>query len=183
MGAARLQMTSGSMPDLHIRPLTLEDAHAYWHLREEALASDTKAFGRDVEEHRATTVADTEHNLRSFTPGSFILGGFVKDALVCIAMLSRETSRKERHKAHIYGVYVSTAHRQKRYGHILLATLIDLAKKDATLEQLMLSVAAGQGAAYRLYRSLGFASFGTEPHALKVGSEYVDEEQMVLFLR
>ena len=39
-----------------------------------------------------------------------------------------------------------------------------------------------QTAAAALYRSLGFAAFGREPNALKIGDRYLDEEYMVLRL-
>jgi RimJ/RimL family protein N-acetyltransferase len=35
-------------------------------------------------------------------------------------------------------------------------------------------------AAIRTYRKFGFETYGTEPRALKVGSEYVDEHLMIL---
>jgi hypothetical protein len=44
---------------------------------------------------------------------------------------------------------------------------------------IILTVGAGQAAARRLYSSLGFELFGHEPHALKVGDVYVDEDYMV----
>ena len=50
------------------------------------------------------------------------------------------------------------------------------------LEQIVLSVTTTQPAAMGLYRSLGFASFGCERRALKVGGRYLDEEYMVLYL-
>jgi L-amino acid N-acyltransferase YncA len=46
----------------------------------------------------------------------------------------------------------------------------------------LISVAATQMAAAGLYRSLGFELFGTEPRALLVGGQYIDEQYMVLRL-
>ena len=48
------------------------------------------------------------------------------------------------------------------------------------VEQVLLSVAATQESAIRLYRSLGFESFGREPRALRIGDRYIDEEYMIL---
>jgi ribosomal protein S18 acetylase RimI-like enzyme len=48
------------------------------------------------------------------------------------------------------------------------------------VEQVLLSVAATQEAAIRLYRSVGFESFGREPRALRIGEQFVDEEYMIL---
>jgi ribosomal protein S18 acetylase RimI-like enzyme len=41
------------------------------------------------------------------------MGGFDHDALVGMAMFVREPGLKERHKGHIYGVYVTAAHRHR----------------------------------------------------------------------
>ncbi len=61
-----------------------------------------------------------------------------------------------------------------------MTELIALAKQDPSLEQILISVAASQTAACALYESLGFLKYGTEPRALKIGSEYVDEHHMIL---
>ena len=51
------------------------------------------------------------------------------------------------------------------------------------MEQLELSVVTTSLAARRLYHSLGFVVYGTEPRALKLGEQYWDEDLMVLDLR
>lgn len=167
---------------MDFRTLTPADAAAYWRLREQALLTEPAAFGRDVEEHRATTIADAESMLRNMPAAGFVMGAFEGEALVGIATFMRETGRKEKHKGHIYGVYLDAEHRQGGNGRRLLTALLTKAREDATLEQILLSVRTGNGAAGRLYRSLGFTIFGIEPHALKLGSEYIDEEQMILWL-
>jgi ribosomal protein S18 acetylase RimI-like enzyme len=64
-----------------------------------------------------------------------------------------------------------------------MAALIDRAKDEPGLEQVLLSVAVSQEAARRLYRSFGFETFGTEPNSLKVGATYLDEDHMILRIR
>ena len=65
----------------------------------------------------------------------------------------------------------------------LLSAILQNAKKDSSLEQLVLAVTTSQSAAMQLYLDLGFRVFGREPNALKVGSQYVDEEHMILRLK
>ncbi|MCW1928107.1 GNAT family N-acetyltransferase [Bhargavaea beijingensis] len=43
-----------------------------------------------------------------------------------------------------------------------------------------MAVVSDNGPAKKLYTSLGFENYGTEPHALKVGGKYYDEDLMVL---
>ncbi|MBZ5494182.1 MAG: hypothetical protein LAO76_24930 [Acidobacteriia bacterium] len=49
------------------------------------------------------------------------------------------------------------------------------------IEQITL-VASARLPAQRLYESVGFKSYGVEPHSLKIGDEYVDDVLMVLWL-
>jgi RimJ/RimL family protein N-acetyltransferase len=66
---------------------------------------------------------------------------------------------------------------------VLIATLLDLTRKDPSLEQVLLGVGAHNVAAIQTYQKFGFELYGTEPRALKVGSAYVDEQLMILRLR
>jgi len=167
---------------MEIRPLTEKDAARYWNLRLESLQAEPFTFGKAAEEHQATTVEATAARFRE-TPPDFTLGAFDRDALIGMATFIREKGRKERHKGHIYGVYVTPSHRRQGVGRQLIDALLKKASADPSLEQILLAVSSRQPGARQLYRSFGFETFGTEPRALKIANEYVDEEHMILRLR
>lgn len=167
---------------IDLRLLAASDAEAYWNIRLEALEGDPEAFGSSPEEHHGLSKEEIAGRI-SFEPSNkFVVGAFVGERLVGTAGFFLSKGLKERHKGHIWGVYVTRDARGKRAGRDMLRMLLERATTIEGIEQINLSVATTQQAAGSLYRSLGFQSYGCERRALKIGERYVDEEHMVLFI-
>ena len=167
---------------MEIRFLTAEDAAEWSRLRLEALQLEPTAFSSSVEEHQALPIEVVKNRL-SANPHSFVVGAFEEGRLVGITGFHRETGPKTCHKGRVWGVYVTASNRGQGVSRRMVDALLERAAAIAGLEQVLLSVTRTQTAALALYRSLGFELFGTEPRALNINGEFIDEHYLVLRLR
>ncbi|HKR94292.1 MAG TPA: GNAT family N-acetyltransferase [Candidatus Angelobacter sp.] len=170
------------MTIMELRLLTATDAEAWWHLRLEMLRNDPASFADSGEEHETTTIETARKHLGAGDPASnFVLGSFEDGKLMGTAGFFRRKNGKERHKGHVWGVYVCPEQRGKGVGKALMQEIIRRAREIEGIEQITLVASAGFPA-QKLYEAVGFKSYGIEPHSLKIGNRYVDDVLMVLWL-
>ena len=167
---------------MDVRFLNANDAGEWRRLRLEALERDPEAFSASLEEYQSLSLDEVKRRLWS-TGDCFVVGAFENGHLTGMAGYYREKGPKSRHKARVWGVYVTLESRGRGVGRRMMRMLLDRGTALEGIEQILLSVAVTQSAASRLYKSLGFESFGREPRALKVANRYIDEDYMVLRLR
>ncbi|MFE5320226.1 GNAT family N-acetyltransferase [Paenibacillus sp. NPDC056579] len=167
---------------MHIRVLGSADAEVYREVRLRALKEHSEAFLADYETELQKPIEVFRQNLAP-AEGKFTLGCFSDSKqLVGIVTLVRETKPKIEHKANIYAMYVAPEARGQQVGRSLLNELLQRAKSFDGLELIKLTVVSNNGAAKRLYASLGFTVYGTEARAVKVNGTYLDEDMMILTL-
>ncbi len=168
--------------DDRVRSLGPDDVVALQSLRREALTAHPLAFGSSVEEDR---ILDPARVLDSFSdPGeSAIFGAFVSDAIAGMIGVRREPSRKSRHRASVWGMYVRAAARGQGLGRALLTAAVERAGTWRGVTHVQLSVSEVATEARRLYESAGFAAWGREPQALRWEGRGFDEDHMVLRIR
>jgi ribosomal protein S18 acetylase RimI-like enzyme len=169
-------------PPYTIRLLGEDDVLPFRELRLHGLRSCPTAFGQTAEEFERVPANELSALFR--TDESIVYGAFsTAVTMVGLAGLRRASRARLQHKAFVWGVYVRPEARGAGVGRLLIEHVIERARNLPELEQLHLTVSSTQTAAEALYRRLGFVCWGTEPRALKVGQEFVDEAHMLLNLR
>ena len=166
-----------------LRLLTEADLPAYKALRDLGLRHDPSAFTSDFETEQHQPASRYGARLGQPPQDHFTLGAFAPDGTLLGAVVcEREARTKIRHHASLVGMVVSPPARGQGVGRALLAHFDGLVRQLPGLEQVLLSVTAGNAAAVRLYEGAGFRRYGLLPQAVKVGSTYHDKALMVKFL-
>ena len=160
-----------------IRRLELPDAGVYRALRLRGLREHPDAFTSSFEEEERRPLADTEKRLSS--PTEDVWGAFTSGQLAGMAGLSRETRDKNRHKATLVGMYVVPEAKGFGLGRALVDTVIRKARADG-VQHLVLTVTDGNAPAIALYKQSGFAMFGIEPDAIRIGTTSYAKQHMTL---
>jgi RimJ/RimL family protein N-acetyltransferase len=107
-----------------------------------------------------------------------VFGAFEEGRLAGIVGLAFDPREKARHKATLFGMYVSATVRQRGLGHELVQAALAEAGNHPGLKVIQLTVTAGNEAAFNLYQRCGFIQFGLEPLAVRVGEDYFDKIHM-----
>lgn len=166
-----------------LRNIQKEEAEQFREIRLEGLLNDPGAFSSSYEEDVHKSVDYFKERIGD-TEDYYIVGAYDEnDRLVGTAGFLRESKLKLRHKATIWGVFVSPGWRNQGIGKQLMEEIISRSRRLANLTQINLTVMLSNDAATRLYESLGFQTFGIEKNALRMNDVFYDETLMTLHLR
>jgi ribosomal protein S18 acetylase RimI-like enzyme len=173
IGPAKLRPSVGDVRDaVKVRRLLPAEADLYRDIRLEALRCTPEAFGSTFAAENAEPVTWFAERLDS----SAVFGAFAGSDLLGVAGFFIRQGLKEAHKGVLWGMYVRPQARKAGIGRLLVAAIIDHARRCVDLMQL--SVVSGNEGARRLYASLGFIEYGIEKNSLKQDGHYWDEVLM-----
>jgi RimJ/RimL family protein N-acetyltransferase len=157
-----------------IRAATLADAMPYRDLRLEALQDSPTAFGADYEKNLSHPPKYWEDRLTMEPDEETLFFAEHEGNLIGMTGIFRGRSRKSRHGAWIWGVYVAPAWRGLRIAAELIDSCIAWAR-EKEIVVVKLGVSATNEPAIRCYERCGFTTYGTEPRAILYEGVYYDE--------
>src|SRR4029453_6361931 len=151
-----------------IRVLTAADASDFRALRIRALREHPEAFGRTPEEVQPVAAIAEHFRIGAGSDADFTLGALDGEALLGVAGCHREPAIKQRHVAHVWGVYVVPEQRRTGLGRRLIRGGVARAPTRLCSGFLWLEVATVNQGASSLYESCAFRSVAVKPRSLKV---------------
>ena len=153
------------------------DAAAFRDIRLAGLADEPRAFTADWAEEAQH---DNDWFAARITTSEIFAIDDNNGRLLAVTGLAIPTNPKQRHRGHIWGVYVRPEARGRRMASALLDAAITAAR--GRVEVLHLGVGTYNDAARRCYRAAGVVETGFEPRALRIGDDFIDEITMTLRL-
>lgn len=161
--------------------IRLEPAYAreYRGLMLEAYSLHPEVFTSSAAERESMPLAWWEQRL---SPGDevseVVFGCLCDDQLAGVVGLAFEGREKTRHKATLFGMYVSASFRNLGLGGKLVDHVLTYARSRPGVLLVQLTVSDGNRAAQALYERYGFVPFGCEPYAIAVGDAFVSKVHM-----
>jgi len=152
-----------------IRPLTSKDAAAFQVLRLRSLRESPEAFGSSYDEEVSRPLTAVAERLEAgLTPNArVVLGAFSEGTLIGVIGCAQESRAKSRHKAVIWGMYVTPEARGHGVGRALLDRVVTEARGWPNVERIVLSAVERAHAARTLYVSAGFSPYAREVDAFR----------------
>lgn len=155
---------------MQVTVLTPADAAAYRELMLEAYEQAPDAFTTTAAERRAEPEAWWIKRIGSAEGLGTCFGAWQAGRLVGTVAIEYSAKPKTRHGALILGMYVQAAQRGRGVGLALMQAAIAAASARPEVLMLNLTLTEGNEPALRLYRSVGFVSWGTQPRAIRTDS-------------
>jgi GNAT superfamily N-acetyltransferase len=165
---------------MHVDRLQPSDAARYRELMLQAYELAADAFTSTAEERAQEPESFWVKRISDPFDLSVVLGAFDDDVLVGTVALEFSARPRTQHKALVIGMYTTPSARGKGVGRALLKAIIEHARTRKCLLMLILTVTEGNEPAVKLYRSVGFETFGVEPMAILTPSGFKAKVHMWL---
>lgn len=167
---------------MHISTLTSADAPAYRELMLEAYEQAPDAFTTTAAERRDEPESWWNKRIGSPEGLATAFGAWQANTLVGTVALEYSAKPKTRHSALVIGMYVQPSQRGIGIGLALVKAAVATAASRPEILALTLTLTEGNDPALRLYKSVGFVVWGTQPHAIRTESGLKGKVHMSLAL-
>ncbi len=167
---------------MHISTLTSADAAAYRTLMLEAYEQAPDAFTATAAERQLEPESWWVQRIGSADGLATSFGAWLGTQLVGTVALEYSAKPKTKHSALVLGMYVQPHQRGAGIAQALMQTAIAAASTRPHILSLTLTLTEGNAPALHLYQSVGFTTWGVQPHAIRTGSGFKGKVHMSLAL-
>lgn len=164
---------------INVVELNSENAQEYLELRKVSEIELPQYVGPSAERELMSGNEGIAKIISSYAlEGTILFGAFSEEKLVGVIAVSRRLSPKFKHRAFIWGMYISNKFRQLKVGALLLSHVKNWAGNHPEVNVLWLQVTESNTPAISFYKKHGFEIYGTEPQSLFTQGEYHNTHYM-----
>eukprot|EP01136_Pigoraptor_vietnamica_P044393 Opistho-1_new@21093 len=167
---------------MKISTLSSADASAYRALMLEAYEHAPDAFTTTAAERRAEPESWWVKRIGSADSLATSFGAWRDKELIGTVALEYSAKPKTRHAVLVLGMYVQPSQRGSGVGLALMKAAIAAASSRPEIQSLNLTLTEGNVPALRLYRSVGFVTWGVQPEAIRTDTGFKGKVHMSLVL-
>jgi GNAT superfamily N-acetyltransferase len=167
---------------MRISTLSASNASAYRRLMLEAYEQAPDSFTTTAAERSGEPESWWVKRIGSADGLATSFGAWRDDDLVGTVALEYSAKPKTRHAALVLGMYVQASQRGGGVGLALMKAAVAAASSRPEILSLNLTLTEGNLPALRLYRSVGFVSWGVQPEAIRTDTGLKGKVHMSLAL-
>lgn len=164
-----------------IRKLQPHESASYREIRLACLKNAPDYFGSTYEEESRMSKLKFESHIENSSSDHFMFGAFDDGTLIGITGFERMPRQRAMHRGEVVQVYVDPGYRGHNVGERLVRSVVEHAFSLDGIEQVQLSLIAGNRAGEQLYEKIGFRTYGIQLRYFKMDDRYTDQQFMQLF--
>jgi len=166
-----------------VRLVTESDLSEYLRLRQASEDEYPQYVGATVEAELSAGVSGLPRLFADYgNQGHSVFGLFNDKTILGALSMTRKNSRKYRHKAFLWGMYIFPEFRKTGASSFIMDYCLSWAKDQDDLLSIILYVTTTNGAGIRFYERYGFKKFGTECRHMYAANAYHDAHMYELVL-
>lgn len=166
--------------EIEYRTLESKDLDAYRKVRLECLKSHPENFGSTFEEESAANSLLLDKIISKKPTAEFVMGAFYLGELIGICGMRQEGRLKTNHRGEIVQMYVRESFSGNGIGKKILASALNRAFENASIDQVTLGVVANNIGAVTLYKNVGFVEYGRLENSFKSNNQGTIQLLMIL---
>lgn len=169
------------MVDIEIRKLHPNESNSYRNLRLECLKNYPQNFSSNYQDEKEKEKLFFQPHIEASQINNFVVGAFHGNNLIGISGFNTYEKNKISHIGIIIQVYVAPKYQGKKIGYNLVKSTLTEAFKINGIEQVEIGVISSNKNADKIYKKLGFETFGVQRRYLKIDNHYYDHKMMMIF--
>jgi len=166
--------------NIQIRKLRQSESMSYREIRLQCLKHFPEYFSSNYQDEKRKHKLFFEPFIEQSDANNFVIGAFLENTLIGISGFERYNRAKTNHRGIILQVYVTPDYQRQNIGSSMIQSTLNEAFKINGIEQIEIGVIASNENAEKIYKKIGFQTYGIHKNYLKIDNLHYDHKMMMI---